>query len=100
MSKAHVFSGVTLATLIRMDEAGSSEYTVDLDPDRRGGTVRRPTPMGDVVVRFAHDQDRSEMRVTVVSKPKLLPAAVIWAGVAVALGRAADPAAGKDHPLP
>lgn len=88
-----MFSGVTVAALVRMHDAGSSEYALDLDPDRRGGAVRRPTPLGDVVVRFTHDRERAEMHVTIVSKPRLLPAAVLWAGVAMALRQAADPPA-------
>jgi hypothetical protein len=83
-----VFQGVTLAGLVRMHAEGGGDHVVELDPDQRGGTVRRPTPLGEVTVRFTHDRAREEMMVTIVSKPKLLPAAVLWAGVARALQRA------------
>jgi hypothetical protein len=32
---------------------------------------------------FTHDRAREEMTVTIVRKPKLLPEAVLWAGVAL-----------------
>jgi hypothetical protein len=41
-------------------------------------------------VRFLHDRVREEMTVTIVRKPKLLPAAVLWAGVARALRAVPD----------
>jgi hypothetical protein len=82
-----VFQGITLAALVRMHAESSSDHVVALDPDQRGGTVHRPTPLGEVVVRFTHDRAREEMMVTIVKKPKLLPEAVLWAGVALALRR-------------
>lgn len=89
-----MFPGITLAALVRLHEAGG-EYSLDLNQNRDGGTVRRPTPLGEVVVRFTHDRERAEMHVTIVSKPKLLPEPVLWAGVALALRRAIDPSSGK-----
>jgi hypothetical protein len=83
-----VFHGITLAALVRMHAEGGSDHVVELDPDQSGGTVRRPTPLGEVTVRFAHDREREEMTVTIVSKPKLLPDKVLWAGVALVLQRA------------
>jgi hypothetical protein len=90
VSRTHVFHGITLAALIRMHADGGGDHVVELDPDQSGGTVRRPTPLGEVAVRFLHDRAREEMTVTIVSKPKLLPAAVLWAGVARALQHAAS----------
>jgi hypothetical protein len=83
-----VFQGITLAALVRMHGEGGGDHVVELDPDQSGGTVRRPTPLGEVAVRFTHDRAREEMTVTIVRKPKLLPEAVLWAGVARALQRA------------
>ena len=60
----------------------------ELDVDQSGGTVCRPLLLGKVIVRFTHDRAREEMTVTIVRKPKLLPEAVLWAGVALALCRA------------
>jgi len=87
VSRTHVFQGITLAALVRMHAEGGGDHVVELDPDQSGGTVRRPTPLGEVAVRFLHDRVREEMTVTIVSKPKLLPAAVLWAAVARALER-------------
>ena len=94
-SPVHVFAGVTLALLERLHAAGDSDYALQLDPDRRGGTVRRPTPLGEVVVRFAHDPARATMTVTILHKPRLVPAAVVWSGVARALQRGAAHPSGR-----
>lgn len=105
MSRTHIFSGVSLELLRRMHEDDSADYALKLDPDRKGGTVNKPTPLGDVVVRFEHDMLRADMTVTILKKPMLLPAAVLWAGVSHALRRAsgqalpddADSGAGSDR---
>ena len=93
MFRTRIFVGIPLAALIRMDAEGGGDHVVELDPDRLGGTVRRPTPLGEVVVRFLHDRVREEMTVTIVSKPRLLPEALLWAGVGLALRRATMPGA-------
>jgi hypothetical protein len=75
-----VFHGITLAVLVRMHAEGGGDHVVELDPDQSGGTVRRPTRS----VRspsVSPTTGREEMTVTIVRKPKLLPAAVLWAGV-------------------
>ena len=87
MSRTQVFSGVTIERLTRMHEEDGGEYALQLDADRKGGTVNKPTPFGPVLVRFAHDNRRAEMTVTILHKPMLLPVAVLWAGVAHALRR-------------
>jgi hypothetical protein len=94
MSKTRVFPGVTFALLSRMREEDGDDYALAVDPGRIGGTVHKPTPLGEVVVRFEHDDQRAEMTVTIVSKPALLPAAVLWAGVSHALRRASGGVAG------
>lgn len=85
MAETRRFSGITLERLSRMHAAGSTDYTLSLDPDRSGGTVSRTTPLGDVIVRFTHDRRRAEMTVVILQKPRLLPAAMVWAGVLHAL---------------
>lgn len=88
MSRTQIFPGVTIAVLTRMREEDSGDYALQLDPERIGGTVNKTTPFGNVVVRFEHDDQRAELAVTILHKPMLLPAAVLWAGVAHALRRA------------
>ncbi len=90
MSKTRVFPGVTFALLSRMREDDGGEYALAVDPGRVGGIVHKPTPLGEVIVRFEHDDRRAEMTVTILRKPALLPAAVLWAGVSHALRRASD----------
>ena len=95
MSSKRVFSGVTLDVLTRMREEDSGDYALTLESDRIGGTVNKPTPFGCVVVRFDHDARRAEMTVTILHKPLLLPAALLWAGVSHALRRACRPSSDR-----
>lgn len=87
MSKTRVFTGVTFERLSRMQEEDRGDYALALEPGRIGGTVHKPTPLGVVVVRFAHDIQRAEMTVTILKKPVLVPAEVVWVGVSRALRR-------------
>ena len=98
MSTTYLFSGITIEVLNRMREEDSADYVLKLDstPDRIGGTVRKPTPFGDVTVRFDHDSQRAEMTVTILKKPMLLPAAVLWAGLTHALRCASGDSASPD----
>jgi hypothetical protein len=76
-SKTHIFPGVTLQALERLRDQAGGNYALKLDPDGVGGLLTTHTPMGDVVLRFDHDSERDELKVTIVKKPMLLPAAVI-----------------------
>ncbi len=95
-SKTHVFSGVTLQSLLNLqNQAGvagqtGGNYSLQFDPDRTGGVLSMNPGVGDVVVRFSHDSARSELTLTIVKKPMLLPTAVIWAGASQVLRQAAD----------
>ncbi len=94
MPDTHVFSGVTPEVLDRLGGAddGSGNYTLELDPDRRGGKLTRRSGMGEVVVRFDHDVERAELTVTIVKKPMLLPAVALWAEMTFALQSASGKA--------
>jgi hypothetical protein len=92
-SKTHVFSGVTLDALKGLrGQAGGKNYSLELDPDGVGGLFTMRAGMSDVVVRFSHNNERSELTLTIVKKPMLLPAAMIWAGTSQVLRLAADQA--------
>ena len=84
-SKTHVFPGVTLQALASLrDQAsgqgqGGANYSFKLDPDGAGGLFTAHIGIGDVVLRFTHDAERSELTMTIVKKPMLVPTAAILA---------------------
>ena len=85
MSKKHVFSSVTLEVLERLREQDDGNYQLALDPGRIGGTLTKHTGLGDVVLRFDHDNERAEMTVTIVNKPMLVPVPLLLAEMSLAL---------------
>jgi hypothetical protein len=101
-SKTHVFPGVTLQALTSLrDQAAlpgqaGGNYALQLDPDGVGGLLTTHTGMGDVVVRFSHNDERAELTVTIVKKPMFLPAAAIFAGTSQVLRNAASQASPPD----
>jgi len=98
MSRTRIYSGITLEALSRMRDDSNRDYAVELDASGVSGTVSKPTPFGNALMRFEHDGGRAEMTVTILKKPALLPAAVLWAGVAHALRRAGGaPPAGENE---
>jgi len=100
MSKKHVFSGVTLEVLGRLADEDDGSYVLELDPDRIGGMLIRHTGLGDVVVRFDHDNERAKMVVTILKKPMLVPEAVLLAEMSLALRRASGEAVWSDAAKP
>jgi len=84
----HVFSGVTLQVLDRLRGEDDGSYVLELNPDRTGGTLTRRSGMGDVVVRFVHDNARAQMAVTIMKKPMLVPTPLLLAEMSAALRRA------------
>jgi len=81
MSDSRAFPGVTPAILGRMKELGRAEYGIVYDPpDGPVGTATSQTPLGECVIEFAHDAAKSELTLTLVKKPWLLPEDVLWSG--------------------
>jgi hypothetical protein len=88
MSNTRNFPGVTAAVLTRMKELGPAEYGVVFDPpDGSTGTATSPTPFGNCVIEFVHDRARSELTLTLVKKPWLLPEGMLWNGFLETLAR-------------
>jgi hypothetical protein len=89
-SKTHVFSGVPLQALLSLRRQAGGNYALASDPDGVGGLLTIHTPMGEVVLRFSHDNERAELTLTVVKKPMLVPTAVIFEQTSQVLLRAAS----------
>lgn len=94
-SNTHVFSGVTPQAITSLrDQAGKQSqpgmsYALELDPDGVGGLLTMHTPMGDVVVHFSYNNGLSELTLTIVKKPMLVPARMIVEGTSQVLRQAA-----------
>ena len=88
MSNTRNFPDVTLAVLTRMKEFGLAKYGMVFDPpDGASGTATSRTPLGEFVIDFVHDCARSELTLTLVKKPWLVPEGLLWNGFTEALAR-------------
>ncbi|MEO3475484.1 hypothetical protein AAFN86_26770 [Roseomonas sp. CAU 1739] len=86
---SQTFSDVTIDLLERIaarDDLG--RFAFDFDEDRRAGTARGATPLGEVEVRFGLVPDSAELIVTVLRKPPFLPASLLWSEFSRAIARA------------
>jgi hypothetical protein len=93
-SNTHVYPGITLETVNSLrGQAGGGNLTLNLDPDGTGGLLTIPVPVGDVVLRFDHNKERSELTLTIVKKPIFLSAALIFQQASHILNQAASHAA-------
>ncbi len=88
MSDSRTFSGITADVLGRIKQAGSAEYGIAFDPaDGPAGTASGRTPLGECIVEFAHDNANAALLLTLVKKPMLLPAGVLWRGLTETIER-------------
>lgn len=90
MSNQHIFHDVTPALLERTIAriSGKAGLSLALDDDGRGGTATGPTPLGEVAVRFDYAPEATQLTLTVVRKPALVPVAMLWSQFAGALDAA------------
>jgi len=88
MSSRRTFSGVTVDILTRMKEFGRAQYNIVYDPaEGPVSTATSQTPLGECVIEFAHDAAKSELTLTLVKKPWLLPEGLLWNGFSETLER-------------
>jgi hypothetical protein len=88
MSTSRTFSGVTVEDLSRIKGLGRAEHGVVFDPpDGPCGNVTSRTPFGECVVAFVYVSARAELTLTIVKKPWLIPASLLWSGFLETLGR-------------
>jgi hypothetical protein len=88
MSNTRSFPDVTSAVLTRVKELGLAKYGVVFDPpDGLSGTATSRTPLGQCVIEFVLDGARSELTLTLVKKPWLLPEGMLWNGFVETLAR-------------
>jgi hypothetical protein len=79
LSASRAFSGVTVAVVNRIKQVAHGEHGIVFDPhDGTKGTAIARTPIGNFVMDFVHDAARSVLVLTLVKKPVLLPAVLVW----------------------
>jgi hypothetical protein len=97
MTPSRTFSGVTPEVLARLRARPSGRYQVHVGADGSNGTISGSTPVGELVVDFQYARERGTATVTIRSKPRLVPAGLVWAEIAGALRSAgADPGAPRN----
>ncbi len=96
MSRTRTFSGVTAEILIRMKELGRSEYGIVYDcPKGATGIATSQTALGECVIEFVHDREKSELALALLKSPPLLPEGLLWSGFADTLDRCREPPPGR-----
>ena len=81
MSGIRTFPGVTPDTLSRMQELGRASYGIVYNPPvGSAGTATSQTPLGQIVIEFVHNNENSELTLTLIEKPPLLPEKLLWSG--------------------
>jgi hypothetical protein len=80
VTMTQTFPGVTQAVMDYIRDGNSEDYTLEQDPDGQTGTVTGQSFLGKVAIRFQHNAARSELTLTILQKPMLLPASLIWSG--------------------
>jgi hypothetical protein len=79
MPTIRTFSGISMEIVGRMKEYGRSQYGIVFDPpEGPRSTATSQTPLGDCVIEFAYDEERSELTLTLIRKPWLLPESLLW----------------------
>jgi hypothetical protein len=93
MLNMRVFPSVTPEVLNRLARGDDGSYVLDLEPGScLGGRLTRHTGLGDVVIRFDYNAERSEVTVTILKKPAFLPAIALWAEISNKLENASSEA--------
>jgi hypothetical protein len=99
MFTTRTFSDVSTEVVTRMKEFGRSNYGIVYDPpDGPNGTATGQTPLGECVIEFAHDSALTELTLTLLKKPWLLPESLLWNGFVKTLERCrGDTSSDKAH---
>jgi hypothetical protein len=88
MPSSRTFSGVTVEILSRMKEFGRAQYGIVYDPPEGPvSTATSQTPVGECIIEFAHDAAKTELTLTLVKRPWLLPEGLLWNGFSDTLER-------------
>jgi len=76
MAASRTFSRVTVDHVLRVKQVAQNRYGILFDPpDGTRGIATGHTPFGDCIVSFSFD---SALVLTVIKKPILLPAGLLW----------------------
>jgi hypothetical protein len=82
MAASHTFCGVTAQIMERIRQLARSEHGIVFDPpDGDQGTATGRTPLGECVVHFKHDLAGAALVLTLLKKPTLLPAGLLWSSI-------------------
>ena len=79
MSKVQTFKGVTQAVLEYLHAIGGRDFVTEFEADGRRGTITGASGLGRVSLHFEYDEPRAEMTLTILRKPMLAPASLLWA---------------------
>jgi hypothetical protein len=92
MPDSRTFSDVTVEALNRIKELGRSEYGVIFEPSEGPcSNATSQTPFGECVIAMVHDSARAELTLTIVKKPWMIPASMLWSGFLETLERCRGP---------
>ena len=89
MAARHTFTAITPAILKQLAERRRGGIKIVFNEDRRTGRASGTLPVGWVEVGFSYAHDRNELTLTVLKKPMLVPAPLLWAEFSFALREAA-----------
>ncbi len=62
-----------------MNASGERDFMLDIHQDGTSGTISGASSLGRVSLHFDYDEARAEMTLTILKKPMLAPAALLWA---------------------
>jgi hypothetical protein len=88
MAASRTFASVTADLVHRIKQVAHEQHNVTFEPpDGTKGTATGRTPFGDCIVHFAHDAAQAVLVMTLVKKPMVLPATLMWSAFSAELER-------------
>ncbi len=79
MAESRTFASVTADHLDRLKQVARDRHGISFDPpDGAKGVATGHSPFGDCIVHFVHDNAQAVLSLTLVRKPMLLPAGMMW----------------------
>ena len=82
MSDSRTFTDIDRRTWERIKALGRQQHgTVFAPAEGLAGTATTSTPVGTVVIAYTFDPGSQHLTYTIVNKPFLVPAPMIWDGI-------------------
>ena len=79
MAKVPTLTGVTKAVLEYLHAIGGRDFETAFEADSRSGTITGASGFSRVSLHFDYDEPRAEMTLTILKKPMLALASLLWA---------------------